>query len=306
MTPPEPGSGDIAVVIVAWRNEGLARACAAHVRDAWPCVLLIVVKCGGPLTDVPEACVTLHTRNLGYAGGNNLGFGTALERGARFVVVLNSDAFPRAGALEHMRNHLIGNPSVGLVGATLRRWDRHGREEVTLGLRYDWSNGRVTRLVPPDDRLDYPGGAFLMFRAEALTEVGGFDANLFLYGEEIDWCERARLAGFKVAVEAAAEAIHLGSITVSQAMKASTFFNFRNTILVRRRYAARHGVQVRSREEVRRGVRAMAGHLYHRRFRLIWPIVVALRQGLGGLPPVSDEPDVAIKQQVWETRDPIK
>lgn len=306
MTPPNTDLSDVAVVMVGWRNEGLIRACVGHLRALCPDVLLIAVKSGGSPAALPEADLTLPARNLGYAGGNNLGFRVALERGARFVVVLNSDAFPRTGALELMRGHLLEHPSVGLVGAMLRRWDSDDQEEVTPGIRYDWSTGVTTRLTSSDEPLDYPGGALLMFRAEALRRVGGFDATLFLYGEEIDWCERARAAGLRVAVETAAEVIHLGSVTVSQAMKASTFFGFRNSIIVRRRYAAAHGVKVSARREVRRALRVLAGHACHRRFRLMWPIIVALRQGLGSLPPVNDDPQTAIAQQVWETRDSVE
>lgn len=300
-----PDLSDVAVVVVAWRSEGLLRACVGHLRARYPDVTVIVVKTGGAPADVPEAHLTISGPNRGYAGGNNLGIRAALQRGARVITVANSDTFPEEGCLEEMRRHLMADTTTVVVGAALHSWDTRGRQEINVGTRVDWMTGR-TSPSGDDAHLDFPCGALLMFRSSALEQIGGFDAGLFLFSEEIDWCERARAKGFTVAVAPAARAIHLGSVTVARAPKAAAYYGFRNSIIVRRRYGMAHGAKVTTRGETRRAVRVIAGHLYHRRFRLIWPIVVALREGLGAALPVNDDPEAALAQQVWETRDDIK
>lgn len=296
---------DIAVVVVAWRSEGLLRACVGHMRALYPDVTVIAVKSCGNSADVPGAHQTISSPNLGYAGGNNLGFRAALQRRAEFIAVVNTDTFPQEGCLEEMRRHLLAEPMTGVVGAALHSWDPRGHEEVNVGTHFDWVTGR-TCPSGDDARLDFPCGALLMFRSSALDQVGGFDAGLFLFAEEIDWCERARARGYAATMALAARAIHLGSVTVARAPKAAAYYRFRNNIIVRRRYARLHGGKVTARGETRRAVRVIAGHIYHRRLRLIWPIVVALREGLYGTFLVNDDPDAALAQQVWETCDDIQ
>jgi GT2 family glycosyltransferase len=56
---------------------------------------------------------------------------------------------------------------------------------------------------------EWAAGMFLMFRREVFTELGGFDERYFLYYEDVDICCRARLAGYRVAVDPAARAVHV-------------------------------------------------------------------------------------------------
>ena len=51
-------------------------------------------------------------------------------------------------------------------------------------------------------------GCFSMIRREAFGEVGLLDENLFMYGDDVDWCRRARNAGWRVVFYPEARAIH--------------------------------------------------------------------------------------------------
>jgi GT2 family glycosyltransferase len=58
-------------------------------------------------------------------------------------------------------------------------------------------------------------GAVLMLRAEAIAEVGGFDERFFLYAEETDWQQRARLADWRLRVVSDVVAVHEGGASSS-------------------------------------------------------------------------------------------
>jgi N-acetylglucosaminyl-diphospho-decaprenol L-rhamnosyltransferase len=62
--------------------------------------------------------------------------------------------------------------------------------------------------LEPATPVDWVVGAALMARRETLEQVGGFDEGYFMYSEELDWCRRARGAGWQIVYLPAAEIIH--------------------------------------------------------------------------------------------------
>ena len=48
------------------------------------------------------------------------------------------------------------------------------------------------------DDVDWLTGACLLIRGDVLRQVGGFDPEIFLYGEELEWCWRVREAGWRI------------------------------------------------------------------------------------------------------------
>jgi GT2 family glycosyltransferase len=70
----------------------------------------------------------------------------------------------------------------------------------------------VSRLLLPGylrfHRVDWVTGAALMLRREVYQKIGGLPDENFMYGEDLEFCARARQAGFDVAYEPAAEVYH--------------------------------------------------------------------------------------------------
>jgi GT2 family glycosyltransferase len=68
-------------------------------------------------------------------------------------------------------------------------------------------------------------------------KIGLFDATLYMYGEEVDFCWRARLAGFKFACFTAARIWHKISKSSNSTQPLSRYLRIRNQILFYRRYS---------------------------------------------------------------------
>ncbi len=164
--------------------------------------------------------------NLGFAGANN----RALPKvEGRYVVLLNSDAFLKAGALEAAIAHMEREPQVGVGGARLVGsdgcWQPSARllpSPLNLFLTISGLSARFpqSRICGRADRswadqnvaadVGWVPGAFAIMRRDVLRSIGYFDESFFLYYEEVDLCKRFLAAGYAVRYWPDVEVIHLG------------------------------------------------------------------------------------------------
>lgn len=174
----------------------------------------------------PEVLLIESEENLGFAGGNNLGFEAAQ---GKFIVLLNSDAFLRPGALNTALKMMHEYPNAGIGGAKLiaengffqpaaRMFPSVLNEILQIsGLADKFPSssflGRADRTWSDTDmpcRCDWVPGAFIIIRRAVLDKIGPFDSDFFLYFEEVDFCLRAKVAGFEVWYWPEIEIVHLG------------------------------------------------------------------------------------------------
>ena len=175
--------------------------------------------------------------NLGFAKGTNLALAHIAQEVSppAFVLFLNPDTLVQPGALGAMVAFLQGHPHVGAVGAQLFYEDgrfQHGAFRFpTLAMAFFdfWPlhhrlldsplNGRYGRRLYAQGKpfpIDHPLGAAMMVRWEALKGVGWFDEGFFMYCEEIDWCLRAKAAGWEIYCVPEARIVHLSGQSTRQ------------------------------------------------------------------------------------------
>jgi GT2 family glycosyltransferase len=167
----------------------------------------------------PGVTVLPLPRNEGYAGGNNAGIRLALERGARAVLLLNNDTAVAPDFLEPLLWALNDDPRVAAVSSAILRFDRPEVLDLAY-LELYFGHGIVRRhgvnAMPGegfDERkaVDAGSGCSLLLSAEALRQVGLFDEAYFAYHEEVDWCFRARQAGYRIMYQPLSRVWHHGS-----------------------------------------------------------------------------------------------
>ena len=166
-------------------------------------------------------------RNLGFSGGNNAALRPlfASLRAPDYVFLLNPDTWVRPGAVRALVEFMERRPDVGIAGSRLEHPNGEvqnsafrfhtATSEFERGLRL----GLVTRLlrrwvVAPPARAeahpaDWLSGASLMIRREVFDSVGLLDEDYFLYYEEVDFCLRARAAGWRCWYVPESRVVHL-------------------------------------------------------------------------------------------------
>ena len=171
--------------------------------------------------------VMIHTgKNLGFAGGNNVGI-EFLCRNYSFdaILLLNNDALLVAGTVEQMARR-FDDPKVGLCGCTVIYHHTPTIVQAFGGARFNPVFGRASLIgsgfsvnaprdsIQIESELGYIFGAALMISHTCLDEVGLMEEKYFLYYEEIDWSIRARRKGFHLAYASCAVVYHKGGGTI--------------------------------------------------------------------------------------------
>ncbi|MEP7271358.1 MAG: glycosyltransferase family 2 protein, partial [Acidobacteriota bacterium] len=157
----------------------------------------------------PSVEVILNEKNLGFSEGNNVGIRSALDRGADYVVLLNPDTRVTSGWLREMVDIGEGSPRVGIIGAVQMEYDTTNLNSWTMSA----FPALLEELRRPETArrsilVEWVEGACFAIKRQVLEEVGFLDPIYYAFYEEIDFCRRAALAGWGVALAPRARVHH--------------------------------------------------------------------------------------------------
>jgi GT2 family glycosyltransferase len=171
----------------------------------------------------PQVQLIQNQENVGFARANNQAIRASQ---GDYVLLLNSDAMVLSGTLQRLVEFADHHPTAGIVGGQCLNYDNTFQASFnhfpTLLSETLLAFGLAARIYSPyfpsgspaesqqSRQCDWVGGACLMARRAALTEVGLLDEGYFMYVEETDWCYRVVKANWQVLYCAEAKVIHYG------------------------------------------------------------------------------------------------
>lgn len=207
---------DVAIVILHYESLDDTERCVRSLElITHRNVGAILVDNASPTRPLPREAdwlsgcdIVRNARNLGFAGGVNVGIARASELGARHVLLLNSDTEIRDGGfLTSLVDALHASARAGAAGplvmdgfsqdiqdtrlapVALRIRDRGriklGSLDTDVGVQTVWGISGVCMLLP----------------IHVLNEIGLLDDKLFMYGEDTDLCFRLQRAGYQVILD---------------------------------------------------------------------------------------------------------
>jgi len=213
--------------------------------------LHVIVVDNGSATPAPSELdswlrrceVIRNKKNLGYAGGNNVGIRRAFDLGAEYILLLNDDAFLEKTCLRRLLDVLHGNQDVGAVGPLVFNAQSPEVLQSAGGLwseeqmfAYHRDGGRPPRVnYPPLLPADYVDGCCLLVRSSALRQAGVLDEGFFIFFEEVELCFRIRGLGFRCTVVRDARVDHQGAATIVAQSPSRTYLFARNRVLYARK-----------------------------------------------------------------------
>ncbi len=233
---------DVSFILVSWNvRELLKRAVQAicdDVADAGCAAEIIVVDNGSrdgtvemlrsdfSRTESPRVRVMANTENAGFTRGNNQGL--EIAQGS-FLFLLNPDTEIQRGATRALLEYMDApaNARVGIAGPQLvyadgspqssrRRFPKFSTALLESTKLQQWfpRNRALTNyyLLDTSDSavqdVDWVVGAAMFVRRAVYAQVGGLDERFFMYSEELDWCLRAKQAGWRVVYLPNARVLH--------------------------------------------------------------------------------------------------
>lgn len=198
-------------------------------------------------------------KNLGFAGGNNIGIKYALGNESDYILILNDDMILPNNLLTKLVGFLDNNPKVGIVSPKIYfarghefHKDRYkelekGKVIWYAGGKIDWDNIYTSHIgVDEVDKgqfdvkseTDLASGSCMMIRREVFEKVGYLDEDFYLYWEDADLSQRVKKAGFKIYYNPITSVWHKVSASAGgSGSKSNDYFLIRNRYYFAMRYA---------------------------------------------------------------------
>ncbi|MHA1731628.1 MAG: glycosyltransferase family 2 protein [Promethearchaeota archaeon] len=204
-----PTPGSVLIVVVNWRDyNSTERLTGSLLRLDYPNREIVIVDNNSrdgsfeKLTSAfPDLVVLANPVNNGYAGGINLALREMAYENYDYVLILNDDLIVEPYALTELVNVASGNDRIGIVSPKIKVLNTNRFEHA--GCLLDLKSGKpILRGAGKEDVgqfdrnavVDYTGIGLV--RSKVFKEVGAMDESYFLYGEDSDFCLRAKSAGF--------------------------------------------------------------------------------------------------------------
>lgn len=215
----------VSIVVLGWGGEDYIRKCLDALSDqTYPDYEVIVVDNASPdqtaeivESDYPDVRLIRTERNLGVAGGNNVGLRAAK---GNIMILTNVDTEARPDWIERLVHAFELDPTIGIAGSKLLYPDgrvQYGGGELDPIQATPLHVGRQASDEPGDAEIRDTGfatGASLAIRREVLEQIGYEDEAYFpIDYEDPDICYRARLAGWRVCYVPQAVSTHYESST---------------------------------------------------------------------------------------------
>lgn len=259
---------NISIILVNWNGKEDTLACLASLRKLKVKSLklkVIVVDNGSTDNSVevirekfPDVEVIETGKNLGFAGGNNVGIRKALEDGADFVWLLNNDTSVDENALIALLE-AYKDPRVGIAGSKIYfapghefHKDKYQKNELGKVIWYaggliDWQNVYAShRGVDEVDTGQYDTvmetpfvtGCSMMVKKQVFEKVGLLDEKLFAYLEDLDFCLRAKQVGYTLLYEPQSKLWHKNAGSSGVGSDTHQYYMTRNRLFIGMRYAS--------------------------------------------------------------------
>ena len=249
----DPDLPEVSVIIINWNSKDRLRAClgslAANLGDIRHEVIVVDnASSDGTSAMVkelfPAARLLENTGNKGFAAANNQGI--ALSRGG-YLLLLNPDTLVLPGAVQGMLAFMKSEPEAAVVGPAfagapglpaLVRPEIYRfpgvKDELLRDTFLEGLSSGLRRLAgrggspgtfagSPATETDWVSGACMLVRRKAADEVGGMDSRFFLYMEELEWCYRIKLHGWKIFILPQLGIVHIGGASSDKVEAAALF-----------------------------------------------------------------------------------
>lgn len=163
-------------------------------------------------------------KNLGYAGGNNLGVRFALSNYSDYIFLINNDVIVDRFVIQNFIDLSENKDGAGILGPKVYFYDNPNVIQ-SFGANINLWSGRGILIGQGEFdshkydlvlEVDWVSGAAMFIKKEVFEKVGVLDAGYFLCYEDTDFCLRAKKKGFKILVVPSSKIWHKGAHSLNR------------------------------------------------------------------------------------------
>lgn len=191
----------------------------------------------------PEVEIVETGKNLGFAGGNNVGMEYAIKQGADYLFLINNDTNVHPDYLKELVEVAESDPKIGAAGSKIYYYSEPER--------IWWAGGKVNWLKNKGEHIgldemdkgqydetrevDYMTGCALLVKREVVEKIGVLEDDYFLYYEDTDYSLRIKNAGYKVVYVPKSKIYHKVSRSTKPGSPSYIYYHTRNGLVNARR-----------------------------------------------------------------------
>jgi len=209
---------NVTCIVLNWNGWRDTVECLKALKECRYRNLTIIVVDNGSTNDSvariraahPDGLVLESGKNLGFAGGNNIGIRYAMAQGAEYVWLLNNDTEPAPDALSALVAKALIDRRIGAVASICYYADKPSTVQAWAGTRVNLWIGYARNSTEPhgDDWFHSLYGASMLIARPALQDAGLLDEGFFHYWEETEFCLRLRKKGWRLAAAPDSHVLH--------------------------------------------------------------------------------------------------
>ena len=226
---------DLSVVIVNWNTKKLTTDCLSSIFKFTKDVTFEVIVIDNGSNDssqklikarFPQVKLIQNKDNLGFTKANNQGI--RISQG-KYIMLLNSDAYLIENSFKKLVDFADKIKDLGALGPKLLNIDKTIQQSVgfvpNLPQVFYWMSflddlpfGYILKpfhidhdsFYQKEHEVDWVTGAAILIPKNIIKKTGMLDENIFMYGEEVEWCYRIKKEGYKVVFTPESQIIHIG------------------------------------------------------------------------------------------------
>ena len=241
----------VAIVILNWNGRDFLQQFLPSVLEStYPNKKIIVADNASTDDSVkmlqqqfPTVEILINETNEGFAKGYN----TALKKvESDYFVLLNSDVEVSPGWINPVITLMESDPAIAVCQPKILSYHQKNNFEYAGAcggwidhLGYPFARGRVFEDCETDHgqynnvvQCFWASGAAMFVKAPVFKALNGLDEFFFAHQEEIDFCWRAQLIGYKIYVQPASVVYHVGGGTLPRGNSKKTYLNYRNNMIM--------------------------------------------------------------------------
>ncbi len=254
---------DLGVIILNYNTKTITADCLTSIRKSKNRLKYKVLLIDNASTDgsydflkrsFPEFEIQRSHTNLGFTKGNNLGI-KQLQRKVKYILLLNSDTV----VFDHTFDNLVNFGKRAKYEIASCKYLNPDKSFQASGGAYPsflnvfiWLSGlddifakvfaissyqqRSEKYFQGDKQVGWVGGACMLVKGSVFKKIGGLDENIFMYGEDVEFCVRAKKNGYRVGWTDATSIIHIGGASFKNASEKQWLGEFKGLIYIYKKH----------------------------------------------------------------------